>query len=136
MLACSAELVLATYKTVSLNFPAVLEPTGITSFDVWKVIESFVQHEETLPRELKRHLNSIEEKILEKLAWEKGSSFYNSLVIAKPNLQGEIYRLNLLAEPMPSLEALHSRYQFLDGGFHGILCCGLLLSCIHEKGTI
>ncbi|MCO5592648.1 hypothetical protein L7F22_046651 [Adiantum nelumboides] len=119
MLACSAELVLATYKTVSLNFPAVLEPTGITSFDVWKVIESFVQHEETLPRELKRHLNSIEEKILEKLAWEKGSSFYNSLVIAKPNLQGEIYRLNLLAEPMPSLEALHSRYQFLDGGFHG-----------------
>lgn len=119
MLACSAELVLATYKTVSLNFPAVLEPTGITAFDVWKVIESFVRHEETLPRELKRHLNSIEEKILEKLAWEKGSSFYNSLIIAKPNLQGEIYRLNLLAEPMPSLEALHSRYQLLDGGFQG-----------------
>eukprot|EP00250_Pteridium_aquilinum_P015746 c22740_g1_i1 orf=465-3686(-) len=119
MLACSAELVLATYKTVSLNFPAVLEPTGITAFDVWKVIESFVRHEDTLPRELKRHLNSIEEKILEKLAWEKGSSFYNSLIIAKPNLQGEIYRLGLLAEPMPSLEALHSRYQLLDGGLLG-----------------
>lgn len=120
MLACSAELVLATYKTVSLNFPAVLEPTGITAFDVWKVIESFVRHEETLPRELKRHLNSIEEKILEKLAWEKGSSFYNSLIIAKPNLQGEIYRLSLLAEPMPSLEALHSRYQLLDGALLGM----------------
>lgn len=128
MLACSAELVLATYKTVSLNFPAVLEPTGITAFDVWKVIESFVRHEETLPRELKRHLNSIEEKILEKLAWEKGSSFYNSLIIAKPNLQGEIYRLSLLAEPMPSLEALHSRYQLLDGGLRGDNKPGLLYS--------
>ncbi|KAH7293871.1 hypothetical protein KP509_28G046300 [Ceratopteris richardii] len=116
MLACSAELVLATYKTVSMNFPAVLEPAGITAFDIWKVIESFVRHEETLPRDLKRHLNSIEEKILEKLAWEKGSSLYDSLIIAKPNLQEEIYKLNLLAEPMPSLEALHSRYQLVNSG--------------------
>lgn len=125
MLACSAELVLATYKTVSLNFPAVLEPTGITAFDVWKVIESFVRHEERLPRELKRHLNSIEEKILEKLAWEKGSSLYNSLIIAKPHLQAEIYRLVLLAEPMPSLEALHTRYQLLDGSSRADLLLGV-----------
>jgi retinoblastoma-like protein 1 len=124
MLACSAELVLATYKTVSLNFPAVLEPTGITAFDVWKVIESFVRHEETLPRELKRHLNSIEEKILEKLAWEKGSSLYNSLIIAKPALQEYINRLRLLAEPMPSLESLNARYQIIDGSTRAELLQG------------
>lgn len=121
MLACSAELVLATYKTVSLNFPAVLEPTGITAFDAWKVIESFVRHEETLPRELKRHLNSIEEKILEKLAWEKGSSMYNSLIVAKSHLQSEIYRLDLLAEAMPSLDNLQSRYRFLNGSAAALL---------------
>ncbi|KAF3781853.1 Retinoblastoma-related protein [Nymphaea thermarum] len=106
MLACSAELVLATHKTVTMMFPAVLERTGITAFDLSKVIESFVRHEETLPRELKRHLNSLEERLLESLAWERGSSMYNSLIVAKPSLGAEINRLGLLAEPMPSLDAI------------------------------
>ena len=73
MIACSAELVLATHKTVTMMFPAVLEKTGITAFDLSKVIEGFVRHEDTLPRELKRHLNSLEERLLESMAWEKGS---------------------------------------------------------------
>ncbi|CAN6464487.1 unnamed protein product [Victoria cruziana] len=106
MLACSAELVLATHKTVTMMFPAVLERTGITAFDLSKVIESFVRHEESLPRELKRHLNSLEERLLESMAWEKGSSMYNSLIVAKPSLATEINRLGLLAEPMPSLDAI------------------------------
>ncbi|KAM0934796.1 putative transcription repressor RB family [Dioscorea sansibarensis] len=106
MLACSAELVLATHKTITLMFPAVLERAGITAFDLSKVIESFVRHEETLPRELKRHLNSLEERLLESMAWEKGSSMYNSLIVARPALSAEINRLGLLAEPMPSLDAI------------------------------
>ncbi|CAN1813547.1 Retinoblastoma-related protein [Linum perenne] len=106
MLACSAELVLATHKTVTMLFPAVLERTGITAFDLGKVIESFVRHEESLPRELRRHLNSLEERLLESLVWEKGSSLYNSLTVARPALSAEITRLGLLAEPMPSLDAI------------------------------
>ena len=35
-----------------------------------------------VPRELKRHLFSIEEKILEGQAWEKGSSLYPLLMAA------------------------------------------------------
>ena len=69
MLACSAELVLATHKTVTMLFPAVLERTGITvlertgiiAFDLSKVIESFIRHEESRPRELRRYLDSLEE---------------------------------------------------------------------------
>lgn len=106
MLACSAELVLATRKTVTMLFPAVLERTGITSFDLSKVIESFIRHEESLPRELRRHLNSLEERLLESMVWEKGSSMYNSLIVARPSLSSEINRLGLLAEPMPSLDAI------------------------------
>lgn len=106
MLACSAELVLATHKTVTMLFPAVLEKTGITAFDLSKVIESFIRHEESLPRELRRHLNSLEERLLESMVWEKGSSMYNSLTIARPALSSEINRLGLLAEPMPSLDAI------------------------------
>jgi retinoblastoma-like protein 1 len=109
LIACSAELVLATHKTVMMMFPAVLDSTGLTAFDLSKIIENFVRHEETLPRELKRHLNSLEEQLLESMAWEKGSSLYNSLVVARPSLATEINRLGLLAEPMPSLDDLVAR---------------------------
>lgn len=109
MIACSAELVLATHKTVTMGFPAVLEPAGITAFDLSKVIEYFVRHEDTLPRELKRHLNTIEERILESMAWEKRSSMYNSLIVARPTLAADINRLCLLADPMPALENLRSQ---------------------------
>lgn len=109
LIACSAELVLATHKTVMMMFPAVLDSTGLTAFDLSKIIENFVRHEETLPRELKRHLNSLEEQLLESMAWEKGSSLYNSLVVARPSLATEINHLGLLAEPMPSLDDLVAR---------------------------
>ncbi|KAL3844511.1 hypothetical protein ACJIZ3_001914 [Penstemon smallii] len=117
MLACSAELVLATHKTVTMLFPTVLEKTGITPFDLSKVIESFVRHEESLPRELRRHLNSLEERLLESMVWEKGSSIYNSLIVARPALSAEIHRLGLLAEPMPSLDAI---------AMHIDMSCGVL----------
>nr|B1ABR6.1 RecName: Full=Retinoblastoma-related protein [Hieracium piloselloides]ABZ85628.1 retinoblastoma-related protein [Hieracium piloselloides] len=116
MLACSAELVLATHKTVTMLFPAVLERTGITAFDLSKVIESFIRHEESLPRELRRHLNSLEERLLESMVWEKGSSMYNSLTIARPNLSNEINRLGLLAGPMPSLDAIALQCNMSCGG--------------------
>uniref|UniRef100_A0A0D9XA92 Retinoblastoma-related protein 1 n=1 Tax=Leersia perrieri TaxID=77586 RepID=A0A0D9XA92_9ORYZ len=116
MIACSAELVLATHKTVTMMFPAVLEKTGITAFDLSKVIESFVRHEDTLPRELKRHLNSLEERLLESMAWEKGSSMYNSLIVARSALSAEINRLGLLAEPMPSLDAIAAHHNISLGG--------------------
>lgn len=116
MLACSAELVLATHKTVTMLFPAVLERTGITAFDLSKVIESFIRHEESLPRELRRHLNSLEERLLESMVWEKGSSMYNSLTVARPAFSAEINRLGLLAEPMPSLDAIALQINFSCGG--------------------
>ncbi|KAB2033437.1 hypothetical protein ES319_D04G017800v1 [Gossypium barbadense] len=112
MLACSAELVLATHKTATMLFPTVLERTGITAFDLSKVIESFIRHEESLPRELRRHLNSLEERLLESMVWDKGSSMYNSLIVAKPALSAEINRLGLLAEPMPPLDAIATHVNF------------------------
>ncbi|XP_030465706.1 retinoblastoma-related protein [Syzygium oleosum] len=116
MLACSAELVLATHKTVTMLFPAVLERTGITAFDLSKVIESFIRHEETLPRELRRHLNTLEERLLENMVWERGSSMYNSLVVARPAHSPEINRLGLLPEPMPSLDAIAMHINFSSSG--------------------
>lgn len=120
MLACSAELVLATHKTVTMLFPAVLERTGITAFDLSKVIESFIRHEDSLPRELRRHLNSLEERLLESMVWEKGSSMYNSLTVARPALSAEINCLGLLADPMPSLDAIAMHINFSSGGLPSV----------------
>ncbi|KAF6143614.1 hypothetical protein GIB67_012413 [Kingdonia uniflora] len=106
MLACSAELVLATHKAITMMFPVVVERSGITAFDLSKVIESFIRHEDSLPRELRRHLNHLEERLLESMVWEKGSSMYNSLIIARPKLAADINRLGLLADPMPSLDTV------------------------------
>nr|O82677.1 RecName: Full=Retinoblastoma-related protein [Oxybasis rubra]CAA09736.1 retinoblastoma-related protein [Oxybasis rubra] len=127
MLACSAELVLATHKTVTMLFPAVLEKTGITAFDLSKVIESFIRHEDSLPRELRRHLNSLEERLLESMAWEKGSSMDNSLIIARPALSAGINRFGLLAEPMPFLNAMAAHIEVSTGGLPP-----LPSSCKHE----
>ena len=69
-----------------------------------------MRHEETLPRELKRHVNALEERLLESMAWEKGSSMYNSLIVAKPSLAAEINRLGLLADPMPLLDMITSPF--------------------------
>ncbi|CAL5419625.1 unnamed protein product [Camellia sinensis] len=121
MLACSVELVLATHKTATMLFPAVLERTGITAFDLSKIIGSFIRHEKSLPRELKRHLNSLEERLLESMVWEKGSSMYNSLTVARPALSAETNHLCLLAEPMPSLDAIAMHMNFTCGSLPCVL---------------
>ncbi|XP_027910540.1 retinoblastoma-related protein 1 isoform X2 [Vigna unguiculata] len=136
MLACSAELVLATHKTVTMLFPAVLERTGITAFDLSKVIESFIRHEESLPRELRRHLNSLEERLLESMVWEKGSSMYNSLAVARPALSAEINRLGLLAEPMPSLDEIAMQINFSCGGLPPVPTLPKLESSPTQNGDI
>ena len=84
--ACRAQhmLGLTTYICMQVThaFPAVLEKLELHPFDMCKIIDPFVRYEPTTPRDLKRHLHSIEEKILESLAWERGSSLYPLLVMA------------------------------------------------------
>ncbi|KAF7149992.1 hypothetical protein RHSIM_Rhsim02G0185900 [Rhododendron simsii] len=62
-----AELFLVAQKTVAMLFLTVLETTGITAFDLTRAIESFIRHEEFLPRELSTHLKSLEEQLLESM---------------------------------------------------------------------
>ncbi|KAL6565813.1 Retinoblastoma-related protein 1 [Orobanche hederae] len=54
------------YRVLEAMF---LERTGITAFDLVKGIESFIGHEESLPTELLRHMNSLEERLLESTVW-------------------------------------------------------------------
>lgn len=116
LLACCAELVLTCHKDrdeaaqqqSNLTFPAIVEPTGLMPYDMAKVIAHVVRHEDTLPAELKRHLQACEERVLDCLAWQRGSSLYDMLLVARnsKSLAPEIRRLSLQGEPMASLDQL------------------------------
>lgn len=96
LLACCAELVLASHKATAHTFPSILAPAGVSAFDMDKVMESLVRHEDTLPGELRKHLHACDERILESLAWAKGSSLYLALIAARRHLAAEVVRLGLL----------------------------------------
>ena len=89
----------------SLTFPSVLERLNLKAFDLCKVIETFVRHEPLLPRELKRHLFNIEEKMLESLVWERGSSLYPKLISTTTDTPGI---------PLPSSEVLKRQKTLLS----------------------
>ncbi|WIA37774.1 hypothetical protein OEZ86_014644 [Tetradesmus obliquus] len=76
LLACCFELVAAAYRMGLLSFPAIPGKLGLKPFDLSKMIGPFVKAVPSLPRELKRHMFTVEEKILESLGWAPGSSFY------------------------------------------------------------
>ncbi|KAJ9132913.1 hypothetical protein P3X46_033732 [Hevea brasiliensis] len=137
LLACSAELVSAMQTGISMLLPLIFERTGITAFDLSKVIGTFITHEQSLPRELRRHLNSLEEQLLESRVWEKGSSLYDSLIVSRPALSDEIYRLGLLAAPMPSLDTIALHYTGSYGGFpYPTILHNHNLSPVEDRDTI
>ncbi|KAG2429306.1 hypothetical protein HXX76_011074 [Chlamydomonas incerta] len=80
LIACCIEVVAACYRMSSCAFPKVVDALRIKAFDMASIIGTFVKSIATLPRELKRHLFLIEEKILECLAWQPGSSLYHLIV--------------------------------------------------------
>ncbi|KAH8289618.1 hypothetical protein KR054_008058 [Drosophila jambulina] len=88
LLACCVELVLEAYKT-DFKFPWVLECFSISAFEFQKIIEIVVRHgshEGCLNRSLIKHLNSIEETCLERLAWSHNSLVWYLIASAPPPL--------------------------------------------------
>ncbi|XP_002099715.3 retinoblastoma family protein [Drosophila yakuba] len=81
LMACCVELVLEAYKT-ELKFPWVLDCFSISAFEFQKIIEIVVRHgshEGCLNRSLIKHLNSIEETCLERLAWARNSTVWDMI---------------------------------------------------------
>lgn len=79
LLTCCMEVIVSTYKTSTLAFPATTHLLGMHPFDLITIIEPFVRADMDMPREIQRHFNSLEEKTLERLAWCKGSTLFEFL---------------------------------------------------------
>eukprot|EP00898_Chlorokybus_atmophyticus_P003593 jgi/Chlat1/4234/Chrsp27S04309 len=79
LLACASEVVAAAYQMASPQFPITCDRAGIKPFDMCKVIQDFVRHADSMPRDIKKHLNAVEERVLESAGWERGSPLYDAL---------------------------------------------------------
>ncbi|KAM4619493.1 retinoblastoma-like protein 2 [Polymixia lowei] len=82
LLACCLEVVIFSYRPPG-DFPAVLHIFQLPAYHFYKVIEVLVRAEQGLFREVVKHLNQVEEQVLETLAWTSSSPLWDSLRGAK-----------------------------------------------------
>ncbi|XP_023954413.2 retinoblastoma-like protein 1 [Bicyclus anynana] len=78
--ACCTEVVLHAYGVHSLRFPRVLQIYQLSAFTFYKIIELLVQAVvEKLSRDVIKHLNAVEEQVLESLVWTSDSPLWEQL---------------------------------------------------------
>lgn len=82
LVACCVEIVLFSYRPPG-DFPKVIGVFSIPPYHFYKVIEVLVRAEQGLFREVVKHLNQIEEQVLECLAWTRESPLWDSLKASK-----------------------------------------------------
>ncbi|KAI8420045.1 hypothetical protein MSG28_008635, partial [Choristoneura fumiferana] len=80
LFACCAELVLHAYGVHSLRFPRLLRAFQLSALSFYKIIELVVQCVvDKLSRDLIKHLNAVEEEVLESLVWTSDSPLWERL---------------------------------------------------------
>ncbi|XP_068996098.1 retinoblastoma-like protein 2 isoform X2 [Embiotoca jacksoni] len=78
LLACCLEIVIFSYRPPG-DFPNVIGVFQLPAYHFYKVIEVLVRSEQGLFREVVKHLNQVEEQVLESLAWTRDSPLWDSL---------------------------------------------------------
>ncbi|KAH6927115.1 hypothetical protein HPB50_026897 [Hyalomma asiaticum] len=81
LFACCLEIVMYCYNS-QREFPWILELFDVKPYNFYKIIEPLIRAEKGLWREVIKHLNQIEEQILECHAWKDGSPLWD--VIYRP----------------------------------------------------
>lgn len=78
LFACCLEIVMFCYNS-QREFPWILEVFNLMPYNFYKIIEPLIRAEESLWREVVKHLNHIEEQILECLAWKDDSPLWDAI---------------------------------------------------------
>ncbi|XP_054719521.1 retinoblastoma-like protein 1 [Uloborus diversus] len=78
LFACCLEIVIFSYNS-QRSFPWVLQIFNLQPYLFYKVIELIIRAEDGLSRDVVKHLNHIEEQILESLAWKPESLLWSSI---------------------------------------------------------
>uniref|UniRef100_A0A3P9Q878 RB transcriptional corepressor like 2 n=1 Tax=Poecilia reticulata TaxID=8081 RepID=A0A3P9Q878_POERE len=124
LLACCLEIVTFSYRPPG-DFPNVINIFQLPAYHFYKVIEVLVRSEQGLFREVVKHLNQVEEQVLESLAWTSDSPLWQSLRSAKVPTCQEVGRQQHRNLPListtgvsPSPTSLQDRYSSPPtGGF-------------------
>lgn len=82
LLACCLEIVVFSYRPPG-DFPNLISIFQLPAYHFYKVIEVLVRSEQGLFREVVKHLNQVEEQVLESLAWTSDSPLWESLRTSK-----------------------------------------------------
>uniref|UniRef100_A0AAR2JT40 Retinoblastoma-like 2 (p130) n=1 Tax=Pygocentrus nattereri TaxID=42514 RepID=A0AAR2JT40_PYGNA len=117
LVACCLEIVIFSYRPPG-EFQQVLQVFDIPPYHFYKVIEVLVRAEDGLFREAVKHLNHVEEQVLESLAWKETSPLWDSIKGAKnhvPSCQEVRHNTYVFLHPIalgvfPSTTTLHERY--------------------------
>jgi retinoblastoma-like protein 1 len=75
---CCLEIVIFSYNS-QRTFPWILETFNLEPITFYKVIEVIIRNEESLPRDVVKHLQRIEEQILEARAWTRDSPMWAAI---------------------------------------------------------
>jgi len=80
--ACSIEIILWSFQSVK-QFKTVVDALEIDSYQFYKVIELVLRADlgngKSLPRDVIKHLSTIEERILEQYAWSSDSMIWDQI---------------------------------------------------------
>ena len=79
LFACCLEIVIFSYNSPSRTFPWILKTFDLKDYHFYKVIEVIIRAEDWLAREVVKHLQTIEEQILESRAWAKDSPLWEAI---------------------------------------------------------
>ena len=78
LIAC-LEIVIFSYNSPTKTFPWALDVFKLEAYQFYKIIEILIRTEEGLARDVVKHLQLIEERILERLAWQRTSPVWSGL---------------------------------------------------------
>lgn len=78
LFACCLEIVIFSYNS-QRTFPWILNTFGLEAIHFYKVIEVIIRAEDWLPRDVVKHLQRIEEQVLESRAWISNSPLWDAL---------------------------------------------------------
>lgn len=78
LFACCLEIVIFSYNSQRV-FPWIVEIFELAPYHFYKVVEIVIRAEEGLSRDVIKHLNHIEESILECLAWHRSSPLWEAI---------------------------------------------------------
>jgi hypothetical protein len=79
LFACAIEIVIFSYGCAQLKFPWVLDTLQLPAYHFYKIIELVVRTETQLSRDMVKHLNMLEERILDSLSWVSDSPLWKTI---------------------------------------------------------